>query len=387
MTWPTRKLGKVCEIIAGQAPPSEFYNIDGKGKPFIKVNSFGEIYPKIDTWTIKSLKESTDRDVLFSVAGSLGLVNLGVNACITRSVFALRPKADFISQKFLFYFLKFTERIFKNLGQGSAQKIVTINQVANFEISLPPLPEQKKIVYVLDSIQSAVRVQEEIIEKTQELKRNLMYKFFKEEVVKKSKIKNQKSKSQFVIKKRVKLKEIAEIIMGQSPPSESYNANSEDLPFLQGKAEFNEIYPRPVKWCSKPIKIAEKGDILISVRAPVGDVNLANQKYCIGRGLAAIRLRIDFNNFYLFNYLQVVKENISNQGSGSTFKAINRGVLENFEIPIVSLFEQRKIANILQIIDQKIEVEQKKKTLYEELFKTMLNKLMNREIQTDNLRI
>src|SRR3989344_5350268 len=88
-----------------------------------------------------------------------------------------------------------------------------------------------------------------------------------------------------------KLGEIAEVIMGQSPPSSSYNENGEGLPFFQGKAEFGDIHPTPIKYCNAPNRIAEKGDILISVRAPVGDINLAREKSAIGRGLSIIRAK------------------------------------------------------------------------------------------------
>ena len=76
------------------------------------------------------------------------------------------------------------------------------------------------------------------------------------------------------------LNQVAEIIMGQSPPSSTYNENDIGLPFFQGKAEFTELYPIVSKWCSEPNKIAESNDILISVRAPVGATNIANQKCC-----------------------------------------------------------------------------------------------------------
>ena len=88
-----------------------------------------------------------------------------------------------------------------------------------------------------------------------------------------------------------KLGEVCKIILGQSPPSDTYNTTGTGLPFFQGKAEFTELYPIVEKWCSSPNKIAEPNDILLSVRAPVGALNIANQKCCIGRGLAAIRIR------------------------------------------------------------------------------------------------
>jgi type I restriction enzyme S subunit len=178
-TWEMKKLGEICEIIAGQAPPSKYYNDEGKGIPFLTVNSFGNIYPRVERWTTKCLRESKEGDVLFSVAGSLGLVNLGINACITRSIFALRPYKDLILQKFLFYTLKKYGAQIALMGSGTAQKVITINQISEFEIPLPPLPIQQKIVKILDTIQEAVEVQEKIIEKTKELKKSLMAELFK----------------------------------------------------------------------------------------------------------------------------------------------------------------------------------------------------------------
>ena len=101
----------------------------------------------------------------------------------------------------------------------------------------------------------------------------------------------------------VKLKEIAEIIMGQSPKSEFYNTNREGLPFFQGCSEFGELYPVPKKWCTKPLKIAYVDDILMSVRAPVGDLNIADRKCIIGRGLCAIRTKLNSGRF-LYHWLK-----------------------------------------------------------------------------------
>jgi len=87
---------------------------------------------------------------------------------------------------------------------------------------------------------------------------------------------------------RVKLPEIANITMGQSPPGSTYNPNGAGLPFFQGKADFGQRFPTIRVWCTELRKTANKGDVLISVRAPVGPTNIAEQKCIIGRGLAAI---------------------------------------------------------------------------------------------------
>ncbi len=229
-------------------------------------------------------------------------------------------------------------------------------------------------------------MQEKLIEKTKELKRAMMAKLFREgtrgEKLKKTEI-GEIPESWEVIE--LGDKKVSQIIMGQSPSSSSYNEEENGLPFLQGKAEFGDVYPIATKWSSEPIKIAQKGDILISVRAPVGDVNLADRSYCIGRGLAFIRVSDYVESRYLFYLLTHKKSIFENFGAGSTFKAIGSDILKNFSIPLPPLQEQREIAEILQTIDQKIEIEQKKKTLYEELFRAMLDKLMTAEIRVNNV--
>ena len=143
------------------------------------------------------------------------------------------------------------------------------------------------------------------------------------------------------------LGDVCEIIAGQSPPSQYYNADGVGLPFFQGKADFGELNPTVRVWCSQPYKVAEAGDILISVRAPVGPTNLANSKCCIGRGLAAIRPGKDVHTKYLLHYLRRIEPALSQTGRGSTFAAITVTELRNLEIPLPPLPDQRRIAAIL----------------------------------------
>ncbi len=134
-----------------------------------------------------------------------------------------------------------------------------------------------------------------------------------------------------------------EVIMGQSPPSSTYNQDGIGLPFFQGKAEFGDLYPTPVKWCSKPNKIAEADDILISVRAPVGPTNLCREQSCIGRGLAAIRPKDEMGNLYFLYWLRYIESDWDSKSTGTTFKAISGKVLRSQEIPLPPLAEQHRI--------------------------------------------
>ena len=136
--------------------------------------------------------------------------------------------------------------------------------------------------------------------------------------------------------------------MGQSPPSNTYHTSPEGLPFFQGKADFGLVHPSVRVWCSRPGKVATPGDVLLSVRAPVGPTNVADQLCCIGRGLAAIRSRPSYldDNFLLY-LLRANANRLSRVGVGSTFDAIGRTTLASLCVPLPPLPEQRRIAAML----------------------------------------
>ena len=150
----------------------------------------------------------------------------------------------------------------------------------------------------------------------------------------------------------VVLSDVAKIIMGQSPPSATYNTKGEGLPFFQGKADFGDIYPTPRVYCSMPNRIAEPGDILITVRAPVGPTNLNRNRSCIGRGLSALRVGNRLDRNYLFYFLRYYEPELAKAGTGSTFSAISREDLETVKLPLPPLPEQQRIAAILQKADR-----------------------------------
>jgi len=158
-------------------------------------------------------------------------------------------------------------------------------------------------------------------------------------------------KERSINNERMRLGEICTINMGQSPDSSSYNDNQEGLPFYQGNADFGEKVPTPRVWCSQPHKVAHAGELLISVRAPIGAVNYADGDCCIGRGVAAI---IPFEGeadiHYLFHLLKSKSKELQARGTGSTFKAISKNTLQGLCIPGCSLVDQKRITRELDTI-------------------------------------
>src|SRR5216684_3640162 len=153
----------------------------------------------------------------------------------------------------------------------------------------------------------------------------------------------------------VSLGEACTVVMGQSPPGTSYNTSGDGLPFFQGKSDFGEIHPKVRVFCNQPSRIAEQGDILMSVRAPVGPTNLAKEKCCIGRGLAALRTDAKLCTSFLLYFLRHHEPRLASQGQGSTFDAINRDDLEEIEIPLPALPEQQRIAGRLEQADRQVQ--------------------------------
>lgn len=141
----------------------------------------------------------------------------------------------------------------------------------------------------------------------------------------------------------VTLGEVCEVISGQSPEGKFYNDIAEGVPFYQGKTEFTEIYlGKPKKWTTMVTKTSSKNDIVMSVRAPVGPVNIVTEDICIGRGLAAIRCSSKIQYKYLFYVLKQMEDEIQGD-NGAAFSSINRKQIEQIKIPLPPISVQEEI--------------------------------------------
>jgi len=172
----------------------------------------------------------------------------------------------------------------------------------------------------------------------------------------------------------VELGEICELISGQSPASKYYNENNDGLPFYQGKTEFGDMYLKETNiYTSSITKTSQKGDIVMSVRAPVGPVNLPTREICIGRGLCAIRPKQDKDLFYLFNILQV--RGIIVGHMGATYESINRDELKSTKIPYPN--EQLKAEIVEHILEERKVIEGNKKLIeiYTQKIQDRINKV------------
>ena len=271
--------------------------------------------------------EYSNEALIIGTGGNANIHHSYGKFSVSTDCFVLENKANkFFLLEYIYKYLLKNIHIIENGFRGAGLKHISKEYLENIKIPIISLEKQKNI--------------DTFIDKNKQIKNEL----------------NFLNKSLFVtfnkngIEKR--LDDIADISMGQSPLSQSYNIDKKGLPFYQGKTEFGDIYIKePIIYCNSPIKIVEKNDILMSVRAPVGDVNIATQKSCIGRGLASIRAKkVDY--LYLFYLLKERKIKIEKMGVGSTFKAINKNNISSLQIPIIEMSKQNRIKKYLVLIEK-----------------------------------
>jgi type I restriction enzyme S subunit len=169
---------------------------------------------------------------------------------------------------------------------------------------------------------------------------------------------------------KTKLSNLAIVIQGQSPES-IYYSDKEGTPFLQGNRTFGLLYPTIDTYTNKITKLVQKGDVLMSVRAPVGDLNIAPCEICIGRGLAGLRSKKNDNNF-LFYALKYNIKNLLKQGAATTFDSVNKDIINDFVLIIPEdEFDRQKIATVLSSLDAKIELNNRINAELEAMAKTL----------------
>ena len=224
---------------------------------------------------------------------------------------------------------------------GSLSPRVKWEHLKNYEFELPDMDKQRELATLLWAMDETKKSYQKLIAATDELVKSQFM-------------------EQFGETEKVPLVQLTSIVMGQSPSSDSYNTVGEGVPFYQGSREFTDKYVGDGMFCTAPTKMAQASDVLMSVRAPVGIVNITTKDCCIGRGLAAIRSKVsaDYNEYFLYAF-RAMADQLGSMGHGSTILAINKNELHNLMMPNASLSEQMKFVRFAQQSDKsKFELEQ-----------------------------
>jgi len=374
LNWQKIKLGNynVADLIMGISPSSQFYNGKAEGIPFLQGSAqFGEVYPVTDIFTSTAIKIAERGDTLISVRAPVGDLNIADKKyCIGRGLAAVRAKES-IDSKFLFYSLLVSKYKIQSESSGSTFKSVNKSVLENFEIFLPPIPTQQKIVAVLDAIQAEISQQKEIIEKTKELKKSLMKKLFSKgtrgEKLKETKIGKMPESWEVGV-----LQNLAKVIYGKSNPN-----NKGTYPIFGSSGVYgntNQI-------------LVNKPTIIIGRKGTAGASYFYDGPCWVSD--TAFYLDINTNSVepkFLYLCLDFFKFRISGKHDKTTLPSLKRQDLENFKFSLPkNLKEQAEIASILQKVDDRIEIAREQKKLHEELFSNTLHKIMAGEIDVKNL--
>lgn len=267
---------------------------------------------------------------------------------------------------------------FKNCAAGSSATMVKINKVIleKTPLLLPNINEQKKITQVLSTWDKAIATTEQLLVNSKQQKKALMQKI----------LTGRDHFSEFTEKwKRHELSDIAMVQMGSSPKSEAYNEDGYGLPLIQGNADIKNRRSAPRIFTAEITKECNVGDILLSVRAPVGTVALSSHKACIGRGISAIRATVGFSQDFLYQWFLWFEPRWRALSQGSTFESINSDDIKQLKIELPGMAEQNKIASILSNADQEIELLQQKLNHLKQEKKALMQQLLTgkRRVKVD----
>ena len=282
-----------------------------------------------------------------------------------------------ITDPYFIYYLVTSDCIrnpaIKSMVGSSGRQRVQTDVVANLSIKLPPLPTQQKIATILSSLDDKIELNNKINTNLEQQAQALFKNWF---------VDFEPFGGRMPEEWKVgKLSDIAEITMGQSPDGKSYNENGIGTVFYQGRAEFGTRFPTRRLFTTEPKRIAKKFDTLMSVRAPVGDTNIANEDCCIGRGLAAIHSKDGYQSFVHYAVLSLRPQLDVFNGEGTVFGCINRDALNNMKVVIPAKDDLVKFEKIVASLDANIYNRSEENGRLKNIRDSLLTKLMNGELE------
>lgn len=273
--------------------------------------------------------------------------------------------------KFIYYFLKTLE--WSKFTSASAVPGINRNTVHKEIASLPDVETQRRIASTLSMFDEKIKINTEINDNLQQQAMSLYAEMFLN-----SSDSNVTSGT---------LSDIAVITMGQSPSGSSYNEDGVGEVFYQGRAEFGFRFPKRRLFTTEPKRMAEAGDVLLSVRAPVGDLNIAYERCCIGRGLGAIHSKTDHSSFVLYTMFALRSQLDVFNGEGTVFGSINRDALNAIPIDIPPVTEIDQFEVVAHPIDELIRANYEENCRLEAIRDSLLPKLMSGEIDVSAVQL
>ena len=387
--WKEYKYTDLATIIGGGTPKTSVPEYWNGEIPWLSVKDFVSVAKYVYSSEkhiseLGLLNSSTKllekNDIIISARGTVGAVAMiPCPMCFNQSCFGLRGNG-IVDKNFLYYLTRTKIDELKQSAHGSVFDTITKETFDNLLCLVPPLQLQQKIGKFLSSLDSKIEINQRINDNLEQQAQAL----FKSWFVDFDPFKDRKFVDSELGKipegwKVGYLSEIADIIMGQSPNGSTYNENGEGIIFYQGRAEFGTRFPSIRLFTTNPTRIAPANSILISVRAPVGDINITHKECCIGRGLASAVSRTNKSAFLLYTLFSLKSDLDKFNAEGTVFGSINRKALETLKILIPTNDIISKFEAIVASMDQQILTLHLESENLKILRDTLLPKLMSGE--------
>lgn len=383
--WKKCKLGDICLINTASYSTSDNYSfinyLDTGSITQNKIEKIQKINLSMEKLPSRAKRKIKYNSIIYSTVRPnqrhYGIIKKHPENFIVSTGFAVidvdteKANPDFI------YYILIQDEVINSLQAVAEQSVSTYpsikpSDIEKIDIFLPPLPVQKKIAGILKSLDDKIELNRQISKNLEEQAQAIFKDWF---------IDHPQSEWQIG-----KLSEIAEITMGQSPDGSSYNENKMGVVFYQGRAEFGFRFPTQRLFTTQPKRMAKRNDILLSVRAPVGDINVANENCCIGRGLAAIHSKDNHQSFLLYTMYSLKEKLGIYNAQGTVFGCINRDALNDLEIVIPPKDVIDKFEKIASSLDAKIAEKNAESTHLTQIRDTILPKLMCGEIDLSDIK-
>ena len=380
--WMKTSLIDIVKLIGGGTPKTTKSEYWGGNINWLSVKDFNNenryVYSTEKTITEEGLNNSSTKllqknDIIISARGTVGeLAMIPYPMAFNQSCYGIRAVKG-VDSTFLYYLIKNSVKKIKLITHGSVFDTITRETFANIDVEIPDIKTQQSIANVLSNIDDKIEINQRINNNLEQQAQAIYQHMF---------IDN--SRSNWT---EGTLNDIADITMGQSPSGSSHIENGNGSIFFQGRAEFGFRFPSVRLYTTEPKRIAHTNDTLMSVRAPVGDLNVAHTDCCIGRGLAAIHSKSNHQSFILYTMFSLKKQLDVFNGEGTVFGSINRNSLNDMPILIPSNDVLDEFERIVAPMDLIIRNNYDESCRLQDIRDTLLPRLMSGELDVSDLDI
>ena len=378
--WEKHRLGDVIELIGGGTPKTSVPEYWNGGIPWLSVKDFNNdnryVYETEKSITQLGLEHSSTKmlqkdDIIISARGTVGeMAMIPFPMAFNQSCYGVRGRNG-LDQTFLYYLIKNCISKLKKITHGSVFDTITRDTFDNITVSVPDKGTQNKIASMLSQYDDKIELNERINKNLEEQAQAIYSKMFIEEA-------NPNWPTG-------KLSDIANITMGQSPKGDTYNEHGIGTVFFQGRAEFGFRFPQRRLYTTDPKRMAQVNDVLLSVRAPVGDLNVAFEPCCIGRGLSAIHSKDNHQSFVLYTVFSLRHKLDMFNGEGTVFGSINRDSLNSMEIILPPMDVVDQFENTVSPMDFTIRNNFKEISRLEKIRDNLLPLLLSGELDVSEI--